>query len=182
MAALGGSLARRYARALFSIGVDKGNFEPLGQELDNLAQLFAASPELRQTLENPIFKASQKRAILEKILPRVAASRLVHNFAILLLERGRISALPAIARAFQELTDTQLGRVRATVVSAKPLDVITESEIQRALERRTGKTVIMKSEVDPSLIGGVVARVGGLVFDGSLRTRLSTLQSRILLN
>lgn len=180
MAALRGSIGRRYARALFSVGVDKGNFETLGQELENLAQLYASSLELRQTLENPVFKASQKRAILEKILPRVASSRLVHNFALMLLERNRIAALPMIARAFQELTDLQLGRVRATVVSAKPLDVITESEIQRALERRTGKTVIMKSEVDPGLIGGVVARVGSLVFDGSLRTRLATLQQRIL--
>ena len=180
MAALGGSVARRYARALFEIGVDKGSFEALGQELESLSTLYRESLELRHTLENPIFKIAQKRAILEKILPHVAPSRVVQSFALLLVERRRIAALPNIARAYQELTDAQLGRVRATVSSARPLDVITVAEIQRALERRTGKKVLMKTEVDPTLIGGVVARVGSLVLDGSLRTRLATLGSRIL--
>jgi F-type H+-transporting ATPase subunit delta len=180
MAALGGSVARRYARALFGIGVDKGNFEALGQELEALAAVYTESLELRQTLENPVFSTTQKRAIMEKILPRVAPTPLVQTFALLLVERRRIGALPMIARAYQEMTDAQLGRVRATVSSARPLDLITTGEIQRALERRTGKKVLMKTEVDPTLIGGVVARVGSLVLDGSLRTRLATLGSRIL--
>jgi F-type H+-transporting ATPase subunit delta len=182
MAALGGSVARRYARALFDLGVDKGNFEALGQDLANLAQLYAESRELRQTLENPVFKASQKRKIVETVVPRVTQNPVVRNFALLLVDRGRINTLPLIARAYQEMTDKQLGRVRATVTSAKPLDPATESEIQRALERRTGKKVLMKSEVDPTLIGGVVARVGDLVLDGSLRTRLASVGNRILLN
>jgi F-type H+-transporting ATPase subunit delta len=180
MAALGGSVARRYARALFDLGVSRGNFEALGRELDNLAQLYAESRELRQTLENPIFKGSQKRKIMESILPQVAQEAVVRNFALLLVDRGRIDVLPMIARAYQEMTDKQLGRVRATVTSAKPLDAVTESEIQRALERRTGKKVLMKSDVDPTLIGGVVARVGDLVLDGSLRTRLASVGNRIL--
>jgi F-type H+-transporting ATPase subunit delta len=180
MAALGGSVARRYARALFGIGVQQGNFEALGKELASLAELYAESRELRQTLENPVFKQSQKRAIVEGILPRVATNRLVHNFALMLVERGRIGALPLIARAFQELTDAQLGRVRAVVTSAKPLDGKTEGDILRALERRTGKKVLMKTEIDPTLIGGVIARVGDLVLDGSLRTRLASVGNRIL--
>jgi F-type H+-transporting ATPase subunit delta len=110
----------------------------------------------------------------------VAPNTTVSRFAVLLVERGRIAFLPMISRAYQELTDLQLGRVRAVVSSARPLDVVTEAEIQRALERRTGKKVLMKTEVDPSLIGGVVARVGGLVLDGSLRTRLDQLGSRLL--
>jgi F-type H+-transporting ATPase subunit delta len=180
MAALGGSVARRYAKALFDIGVEKGTFEALGQDVESLAQLYTESRELRQTLESPVFNMTQKRAIVKSVLPRVAQSPIVHNFALLLVERGRINTLPMIARAYQELTDAQLGRVRATVISAKPLDTTTEADILRALERRTGKKVLMKSEVDPSLIGGVVARVGDLVLDGSLRTRLASVGSRIL--
>lgn len=180
MAALGGSLARRYARALFEIGVDKGNFEALGQELEGLATVYAESRDLRHALENPIFKEAQKRAILEKVLPQVAPSKTLQSFALLLLERRRLPALPLIARAYQELADQRLGRVRAVVTSAKPLDVMTEAEIQRALERRTGKKVLVKTQVDPELIGGVVARVGDIVFDGSLRTRLASLATRIL--
>jgi F-type H+-transporting ATPase subunit delta len=180
MAALGGSVARRYAKALFEIGVAKGNFELLGEELANLASLYIDSRELRLTLENPVFSGTQKRKIIEAVLPRVAQNPTVHNFALLLVDRRRIDALPMISRAYQELTDAQLGRVRAVVTSAKPLDVLTESEIQKALERRTGKKVVMRSEVDPSLIGGVVARVGDLVLDGSLRTRLASVGNKIL--
>jgi F-type H+-transporting ATPase subunit delta len=180
MAALGGSVARRYAKALFELGVQKGNFEALGQELDGVAQLYSDSRELRQTLENPVFKQSQKRKIIESLLPQVAQNPTVRNFVLLLVDRNRIAVLPLIARAYQELTDRQLGQVRAVVTSAKPLDVMTEGEIKRALEKRTGKKVLMKSEVDPTLIGGVVARVGDLVLDGSLRTRLASVGSRIL--
>src|SRR3954447_24301953 len=99
MAGLGGSVARRYAKALFELGVQQGNFEALGQELDTLAHLYSDSRELRQTLENPVFKQSQKRKIIEAILPQVAQSQMVRNFALLLVERNRISTLPLIARA-----------------------------------------------------------------------------------
>jgi F-type H+-transporting ATPase subunit delta len=180
MAALGGSVARRYAKALFELGVQAGNFEALGRELDGVARLYSDSRELRQTLENPVFKQSQKRKIIEAILPQVAQSPVLRNFVLLLVERNRIAVLPLIARAYQELTDRQLGQVRAVIISAKPLDMVTEGQIERALEKRTGKKVIMKTEVDPSLIGGVVARVGDLVLDGSLRTRLASVGSRIL--
>jgi F-type H+-transporting ATPase subunit delta len=180
MAALGGSVARRYAKALFELGVQKGNFEALGQQLEALARLYGDSRELRQTLENPVFKQSQKRKIVEALLPQLAQDVVVRNFVLLLVDRNRIAVLPLISRAYQELTDRQLGQVRAVVTSAKPLDMATEGEIKRALEKRTGKKVLMKSEVDPTLIGGVVARVGDLILDGSLRTRLASVGTRIL--
>jgi len=182
MAALGGSVARRYARALFQIGVDKGNFEALGQEVEDLANLYSSSAELRQTLESPVFPMGDKRAVLEAALPRVAPSKLLHDFILLLLERRRLPALPLIARAFQEMVDAQLGRVRAVITSAKPLDVMVATEVQRALEKRTGKKVLVRTEVDPELLAGVVARVGDLVLDGSLRTRLENMHTRILPN
>ena len=180
MAALAGSIARRYARALFAIGVDQRNFEALGSELEALAGLWNQAAEVRQSLSNPIFKLSQKRAILQGLLPRVAPTREVQSLALLLLERGRIAALPAIARAYQEMCDEKLGRARATVTSARPLDVATQTEIRRVLEQRTGRSVVMTAEVDPTLIGGIVAQVAGLVLDGSLSARLHSLRSKIL--
>jgi F-type H+-transporting ATPase subunit delta len=110
----------------------------------------------------------------------VAPTREVQSLALLLLERGRIAALPAIARAYQEMSDDKLGRARATVRSARPLDGATEMEIRRMLERRTGRSVVMTTEVDPTLLGGIVAQVAGLVLDGSLRARLGALRSKIL--
>jgi len=178
--ALGGSIARRYAKALFQIGVDRGNSEQLGKELGDMAAVFSESAELRQTLENPVFRPSEKRAILEKILPRLAPTTEVQRFVLLLLERRRITALPAIARAFGELVDQHAGRVRAAVVSAQPLGPGELDRIRRSLERRTGKTVVIKESVDPALIGGVVARVGDLVLDGSVRTQLASLREKLL--
>jgi F-type H+-transporting ATPase subunit delta len=180
MAALAGSIARRYARAIFAIGVDKRDFEALGSELEAIAALWNQATDIRQSLSNPIFKLSQKRAILQGLLPQVAPTREVQSLALLLLERGRIAALPAIARAYQEMCDDKLGRARATVKSARPLDVATQTEIRRALERRTGRSVIMTTEVDPTLLGGIVAQVSGRVLDGSLRARLDALRSKIL--
>ncbi|MEA2698589.1 MAG: F-type H+-transporting ATPase subunit delta [Myxococcales bacterium] len=178
--ALSGSVGRRYARALFQIGVDRGTFERLGEELAQLADLFQSSTELRQTLENPVFRPSDKRAILEKILPRVTPTIEVQRFVLLLLERRRIVALPAIARAYRELVDQHTGRVRAAVVSAQPLGAGDLDRVRQSLERRTGKKVLIEASVDPALIGGVVARVGDLVLDGSVRTQLASLREKLL--
>ncbi|HVR61551.1 MAG TPA: ATP synthase F1 subunit delta [Polyangia bacterium] len=177
---LQGSVSRRYARALFQIGVDRGTFERLGDELVELAAVYRSSSELRQTLENPVFRPADKRAILEKILPRVTPTLEVQRFVLLLLERGRITALPAIARAYQELADQHTGRVRAQVTSAQALSPPDLERVRRSLERRTGKKVLVDAAVDPALIGGVVARVGDLVLDGSVRTQLNTLRDKLL--
>jgi F-type H+-transporting ATPase subunit delta len=180
MAVMGGSVARRYARALFGIGVDAGKFEALGDELGELATLWNESDELRQTLENPVFQPSEKRKVLESILPRVAPTPEVQRFVLLLLDRRRIVLLPAIARAYRDLTDAHIGRVRAEVISAQELVPATLDRIRRSLEQRTGKKVIIHSTVDPELIGGVVARVGDLVLDGSVRTQLADLRARLV--
>lgn len=180
MAAMGGSVARRYARALFGIGVDGGNFEALGQEIGDLAELWTAAPDLRELLENPVFRPDEKRKVLEQILPRVAPTAEVRRLALLLLERRRITLLPAIARAYRDLADAHTGRVRARVTSAEPLTAAAADRVRRALEERTGKKVIVETAVDPSLIGGVVAQVGDLVLDGSVRTQLTDLRSKLL--
>jgi F-type H+-transporting ATPase subunit delta len=100
--------------------------------------------------------------------------------ALLLLERGRAALLPAIARAYQEMSDAKLERVRARVRSAHPLDIASETAIRKAIERWTGKKVVMTTQVDPSLIGGVVAEVAGTVFDGSVVARLDAMRNRLL--
>jgi F-type H+-transporting ATPase subunit delta len=180
MAALGGSISRRYAKAIFEIAVDLGNFELLGRQLNELAALWRDSPDLRQTLENPVFKLSQKRAVLQSLMPRLAPARQVQSLTLLLLERGRIAMLPAVARAYEEMCDEKLGRVRAVVKSAQPLDIASETEVRKALERRTGKKVILTTLVDPTLIGGVIAQVAGLELDGSVSSRLHAMRQRLL--
>jgi F-type H+-transporting ATPase subunit delta len=175
-----GSVSRRYARALFSIGADRGTFEQLGQELDAVAELWVGSTELRETVANPVFKASEKRAVMQTLLPRVAPTADVQKFVLLLLERGRLPSVPSIARAYREMADLHTGRVRAHVTSAQPLAAAELERVRQSLARRTGKQVLVEASVDPALIGGIVARVGDLVLDGSIRTQLGTLREKLL--
>lgn len=177
---IAGSLARRYARALFDVGVSQGTYEQLGRELDDLAATYAGSRELAEALGNPVFKMSQRRAVLETVLARVGVSPTTRNFALLLLDRHRIGILPEIAREFRRMVDDKVGRVRAQVVSATPLAPDAELRIQRSLEQTTGKKVLLEKKTDPEILGGVVAQVGDVVYDGSVRTQLELMRERIL--
>jgi F-type H+-transporting ATPase subunit delta len=180
MAALGGSIARRYAKALFELGVSESAFERYGEELAALAAVYLGSHDLRMSMENPIVKLSEKQAILRALLPRVAPSPSVQRFVQLLLERGRLRLLPGISRAYRRLADERAGQVRAKVSTATPLGPGDLARVRAALERRTGRKVIIETAVDASLIGGIVAHVGDLVLDGSVRSQLEGLRQRLL--
>lgn len=180
MAAMGGSVARRYAKALFGLGVDSNSYDRFGQELEDLARVYETSADLRLALENPVIKPAEKQAILRALLPRIAPSPPVQRFASLLLERGRFTILRAIARAYRELADARAGQVRAKVTAAEALGPADLDRVRRALEKRTGRKVIIESAIDPTLIGGIVARVGDLVLDGSVRTQLEEMRRRLV--
>jgi len=180
MASLGGSVARRYAKALFGLGVTAGTYDKFGQELEDLVKAYDQSNDLRLALENPVIKPTEKQAILRALLPRIAPSPPVQRFAALLLERGRFPLLRSIARAYRELADQRAGQVRAKVTAAEPLSAADLDRVRRALEKRTGRKVLIESSVDPDLIGGIVARVGDLVLDGSVRTQLDEMRRRLL--
>ena len=177
---IAGSIGRRYAKALLQIGVASRSFDALGRELDRAAETISRSPELKNALENPIFPVSKRRLVLEDLARPLALSAPVKNLLLLLLDKGRIAALPDIARAHRELVDEQAGRARATVTSAAPLDPGVEARLKGALEKHTGKTVILDKKIDPALIGGAVAQVGDLVFDGSVKTQLEQIRQDLL--
>ena len=177
---IAGSIGRRYAKALLSIGVATHSFDALGRELDRAAETIASSPELKNALENPVFPLSQRHRVLEDVARRLALSASIKNLLLILLDRGRIASLPDIARAHRELVDEQAGRARAIITSAAPLDPNIEARLRGALEKQTGKTVLLDKKVDPSLIGGVVAQVGDLVFDGSVKHQLEQLRTELL--
>ena len=179
---IAGSVGRRYAKALLQIGVESRSFDALGRELDRAAETVAGSLELKSTLENPIFALSKRRHVLEDVARRLGLSAAVRNLLLLLLDKGRMSALPDIARAHRELVDEQAGRARATVTSATPLDPAVEARLKGALEKQTGKTVILERKLDPALIGGVIAQVGDLVFDGSVQAQLRQIREELLVD
>jgi F-type H+-transporting ATPase subunit delta len=175
-----GSLARRYAKALLDLGVQQQTFDAFAKELDRVADAFRSVPDLRNALINPVFSVDKRRLVLDDVARRLAVSKVVRNFVMLLLDKGRISALPDIARVYRTLVDEHAQRVRATVTSARPLDPVLETRLKAALEKQSGKTVILEKKEDPSIVGGLVTQLGDTVYDGSVRTQLQQLREQLL--
>lgn len=176
---IGGSIARRYARALLEIGVADGNYERLGREVRALSRALKSSQELAVALSNPAFARADREKILRAILQRLGASQMVVNFTRLLLDRERLPVLPDISRELDALIDARAGRVAAQVRSAVPLDAGQLERLTQALEQLSGKKVEMKIDHDPSLLGGVVAKLGDTVYDGSLKTQLERMKQAL---
>ncbi len=176
---LSGSIARRYAKALLAIGIEKNLFDELGSQLDAFASLLQ-NKELRDTLQNPSHPISRRKAILGEILDRLSPSPPVRHLLLMLLERNRIEFVPGIAREYRNLADQHAGRVRARVVSAQAVEGEALRRLRAALEKKTGKQVLLDQTTDPDLIAGMVTQIGSLIYDGSLRTRLEQLREALL--
>jgi F-type H+-transporting ATPase subunit delta len=177
-----GSLARRYAKALIAIGIDDNSYEQLGRELLSFAELLEGHRGLATTLQNPSYALSKRRAVLDALLKKLSPSKTILNFLQLALDRDRIGYVPDIARAYETMADEHAGRVRAEVVAAQQGDLQQLEQLKKALEARTGKQVVLTTRVDPELIAGKVTRIGSIVFDGSVRTRLDQLGTDLLQN
>lgn len=175
-----GSIARRYARALMALGVDNNDYEALGQQVGALARAMKSSSELAETLSNPAFPRSDRKKVITALLARLNASKTVESFVLLLLERERLAALPDIARELDAMIDERKGRIAAEVVSARPLSDQQLAQLERALEALSGKKVDIAKREDPELLGGIVAKLGDTVYDGSLRTQLAQLRQRLV--
>lgn len=170
------AIARRYAKALVQLAVEEGSVDKFHGELARIETLFATNPELGSLLANPANSIEAKLAILKDVTARLGLSGTVNNFLFLVQERNRLSCLPAIFANYSTLADQLSGIVRAVVTSALPLDEARTGEIKSALEKSTGKKVILKVEIDPALIGGVVTKIGDKVLDGSVKTQLTRIE------
>ena len=174
-----GSLARRYARALMDLGGENNTYEKLGRELRDLAKAMRSSEELTQTLTNPAISRAERRKVLEAVAVRVGASKITIHFAFLLLDRERAAALPDISRELDKMIDTEAGRVTAEVTSATALTPTQEGQIKKVLEQLSGRSVQLQKHEDPELLGGVVAKVGDFLYDGSLRSQLERMRGSL---
>jgi F-type H+-transporting ATPase subunit delta len=174
-----GSIARRYAKALFSLAVEKGAVEAWSTSLQALQQAVSAAPELADVLQNPAYDREQRRAVVAKVAESMKLDAEPANLLFLLGDRNRLGALGAVVEAFGELADLELGRLRARVTSAVPLDHASIAAIAEKLSATTKKQVIVERAVDPAILGGVVAQVGSLVYDGSLRSQLEDLRQTL---
>lgn len=180
-------IARRYAKALLELGIADKQFERYGREVAAFAQAWTGSEALRDALLNPVFPVSQRLKVVEAVAGRLGAaadagglSPHVLRFLKLLVERKRISEIVHISMVLADLVDELARRVRATVHSARALSPEARATLERAIAARTQKQVALEAKVDPELIGGVVVKLGDLVFDGTLRGQLDRMRSELL--
>jgi F-type H+-transporting ATPase subunit delta len=171
--------ARRYARALFSLAKEDGRTGDVRREIDVLTELFAGSAELREALLTPLHPVKERRAVLRAISERAGLSQLIRNFYSYLIEQRRLVDFPGISAEFARLVDEDSGVMTAEVVAAAPLDEGHRDRLRLALSARTGYDVRLQIEIDPDLIGGAIAKVGDLIFDGCIRTQLEQLRSNL---
>ncbi len=176
---LEGSLSRRYARAIMDLAITANVVEQVGADLRGLATAYKTAPELGEVLGNASFKKPQRRAIVDALLTRLGAQPLTKTFLNLLLDNERLAAIPGISREVDAMIETRAGRVHAEVTSATALTPAQLTQLTATLERLSGKKVVVAKKEDPSLLGGVVAKVGDVVYDGSLRTQLRILRDQL---
>ena len=170
-------LARRYAKALFSLGKEQGTTEEYRSILTAIAALYDDSAAgVGDAVTNPLYPLGKVRA---RIAESAQADTIMTTFLNLLIEKKRADILPDIAEEMQVLVDRDQNISHGSITSAIELDQALLDKIQVTLEKLTGKNVILATQVDPSIIGGIIAKVGDLVLDGSIRTQLNGLKESI---
>lgn len=169
---MSGGLARRYARALLGLVPDRGALDATGAELARVADAFA-EPRLRAVVLNPGIDLGARRRIVGEVVEQLGVSADVGNLVRLLADRDRLPIVGDVARAFEAMVDSALGRARVRIRAAQPLGAAEKAEIVDLAKRLVGLDVAATTEVDPELLGGVVLDAGGTVYDGSIRTQLA---------
>ena len=173
--------ATRYARALFEVSLDGGDPQRTERDVAAFQELVDGHPTLAQVVGNPAISPVVKKAIVAAILERTPRTAdVVKRLLLMLAERGRLHLLPALLGVYRERVMEHLGVVRARVTTAEPLDRKRVASINQRLNAATGRQVTIETSVDEDLVGGMVTRIGGTVFDGSLAHHLDRLKQRFL--
>jgi F-type H+-transporting ATPase subunit delta len=177
---IAGSLAKRYARALADVAATSGDLETVREELRGFADVLRSHRDVLRFLANPSVLRRDKLRVFEGIVTQVRLRPLTVTFLRMLLTADRLGALESIVRAYESLVDDRLGRVKAEVTAAAPLDGGQQERLRRQLEEVAGRRVYLEVRHDPKILGGLVARIGSLVYDGSLRTQLARLRDQLV--
>ncbi len=176
---ISGSIGRRYAKALFGLAVDQNRVEPWNDGLRALKAAVLASPELRDVLQNPVYTKDQRRAVAAKLVEALKLDAEPANLLYILSDRSRLAYLDGIVEYYGELADAKLGRIRARVTTAAPVEAAALDAISAKLGAATAATVLVEHAVEPAIVGGVIAQIGSIVYDGSLRTQLEQLKTSL---
>ena len=169
-------VAARYASALFDVAREAGAVDAVGSELDQFERLIQESPDLARLIRNPIFTAEEQERAIAAILSRAGMGGLTANFVRLVASKRRLFALPDMIRAYRRLVSDAKGIVQAQVVLAeRPSDGVM-NDIRAALRDVAKADVALDVRIDPSLIGGMIVKIGSRMVDASVRTKLNSIR------
>jgi len=171
--------AARYARALFDVALKESDPAQIGLDLATFATLMSSNAELLGTLTNPAVPSAAKQQIVGALATRLNAAAPLGKILALLAERDRLALVPELLDVYRERLREHQQVVRAEVTTAAPIDAARTAQLQERLAQATGRKVDITTSVDPSIIGGVVTRIGGTVYDGSLATQLAKMKERL---
>jgi F-type H+-transporting ATPase subunit delta len=173
------SASLQYANALADIALEQGAADPALKQLVDFGAAYAASPDLRNILSNPAVSRAEKHGVIEKIVARTGASKIVRNFLLVITDHRRTHLLPEIISTFEKVIRQRQGVAEAEISSAIELNAAQKKQFAQTLEQLIGKRIEARYSLNPALLGGAVVRVGDTVYDGSVRGRLNVMRSRL---
>lgn len=173
------SASLQYATALADIVLQQGAGEPARRQLTDFETAYAESAELRNFLASPAVTKQQKHGVIEKLVARLGASKIIRNFLFVIVDNQRAHLLPEIVESFEQVLMERQGVETAEVASAVELSNTQKSTLLQTLEHLTGKKIQAKYMLEPALMGGAVVRIGDTIYDGSLRKRLNVLREQL---
>lgn len=173
------TVARRYAAALADVVTKTGETDKIQGELKIWEEMIRSNRDLSEAFSNPAVTQNNKEKVLEALLAKANPAPATANFLRILLRNGRINDLGAINSRFASVLEERAGKVSGKVVSARPLSDAEKAEIQSGFEKVTSRSINLRFDVNPDIIGGVVTTIGSTVYDGSVKTQLENLKTQL---
>ncbi|WP_110954212.1 F0F1 ATP synthase subunit delta [Anaerosinus massiliensis] len=174
-------LAMKYARALYEVALEENQLKEFGQQLADATDVVYGQADLTDFINHPRIKPEAKKEVVAKLFEGKLA-KVVYNFFMLLIDKRRESLLKQILHAYTALANAAQNIVEAEVTVARKLSVEQESQLTKKLSETTGKTVVIKTKIDQSILGGVVVKIGDKLIDGSVVRRMQVLKAQLLTN
>ena len=169
------TVARRYATALADVAIERREERQIQNELDQWAAMIESSPQLKEVFANPTIVHDHKRKVLEDLIARTRVKDTTASFLRVLLKNQRLAQLRDIAARYGQVLDERSGVLAGSVTTARPITEELKQTLHETLSAATGRTVRLSFDTDEQIIGGMVARIGSTVFDGSVESHLERL-------
>ena len=173
------TIARRYAEAMADVATERGAVDQIDGELRTFAEMLRQSRELADVFASPVLPQQDKGRVLEAIIARARPGDYTANLLRAMLGNNRLPLMADVYEQYRRIINERRGVVVAEVTTAQPLDAGEQAQLSQRLHAMTGKRVEFQFKTDASLIGGVVTRIGSVVYDGSVRTQLQGIEQRL---